>query len=52
MAKFYGMKRRKKLTDMYLDDKISETAYSEKCEEIEKKLDAAEKQKSWIILIG
>ena len=39
--------RRKKLTDMYLDDKITESAYKEKYEDIDKKLDKAEREQAY-----
>lgn len=38
-------KKRKKLTDMYLDDKISKEAYDDKYSEISNKLDKCEEEK-------
>ena len=38
-------KKRKKLTDMYLDDKISKEAYEEKYSELNHKLDKCEEEK-------
>ena len=37
--------KRKKLTDMYLDDKISKEAYDDKYSEIGNKLDKCEEEK-------
>ena len=39
--------KRKKLTDMYLDDKITEVAYKEKYDDIEKKLDRAKHEQEY-----
>ena len=37
-------KKRKKLTDMYLDDKLTKEAYDDKYSELSKKLDKCERQ--------
>lgn len=37
-------KKRKKLTDMYLDDKISKEAYDDKYSELGNKLDKCEEE--------
>lgn len=39
-------KKRKKLTDMYLDDKLTKEAYDEKYNEISRKLDKCEEEKA------
>ena len=38
-------KKKKKLTDMYLDDKISKEAYDDKYSELGNKLDKCEEEK-------
>lgn len=40
-------KKRKKLTDMYLDDKISKEAYDDKYSELGNKLDKCEEEKEY-----
>ena len=37
-------RKRKKLTDMYLDDKLTKEAYDDKYSELSKKLDKCERQ--------
>ena len=39
-------KKRKKLTDMYLDDKLTKEAYDDKYSELSKKLDKCEEEKA------
>lgn len=39
-------KKRKKLTDMYLDDKLTKKAYDDKYSELSKKLDKCEEEKA------
>ena len=39
-------KKRKKLTDMYLDDKLTKEAYDDKYSELSKKLDKREEEKA------